>query len=129
MRGVTTMVLQTIQVLVPLATNFTSIGFVFLHAGAIKVGGVALRIDDGDGTVRVLLQGLVLVPVKAVVLQAILILVVLLASNDGTRVRFVFLVFHHVQVARRIVDIHRVLLIHAARGVHVWSAAIDPGRR
>lgn len=115
--SVAAMILQTIQVLVALTTHLAPIGLVLLHARAVKVRRVGLRVDDGKRAVVILLEFLILVPVQPVVLQPVLVLVCLLASNHRTLERLVLLVLHHIQVAGRVVNVHAITIVHVAVGV------------
>jgi len=76
------MILQTVKVLVALATDFAAIGLLLLHADSARVWNGRQRVDDRKATVVILLELLVLMAVLFVVFQSILVLVCLLASYD-----------------------------------------------
>lgn len=113
MSSMASMILQTIQILITLTTNLTPIWLILFHSSAIQIWCIRLRIDDRNGSVRILLKGLVLVAMQTMIFQTVLVFVSLLTSYNRTFVRFVFIVFHYVQMTSRIVDIHCVVFISA----------------
>jgi len=62
-RRVLTVVLETVQVFVALATNFAAVGLLLLHADGPRVGNRGCRVNDGKGAVGVLLELLILMAV------------------------------------------------------------------
>lgn len=77
-------VLEAVQVLVALPAHLAAIWLLFLHADGARVGDRRRRVDDRESAVGVLLQLLILVTVLLVVLETVLVLVGLLAADDGT---------------------------------------------
>ena len=63
MRGVGTVVLEPVKVLVTLAANLTAIGLLLLHSDSSRVGDGCQRIDYREGAVVIFLELLVLVAV------------------------------------------------------------------
>jgi len=57
------MVLETVEVLVPLSAHLAAIRLLFLHADGAGIGYGSQRVDDREGAILVLLQLLVLVAV------------------------------------------------------------------
>jgi hypothetical protein len=116
---VTTMVLQTVQILISLAAVFATIWFLLLHAKRTWVWCRRLGIDDRDCSIWVLLQLLIgvtmlfsvlasaleekkndsIIPCtySLVILESILVLVGLFASDDGT-LEWLIIDFRHLQV-------------------------------
>jgi hypothetical protein len=80
-------VLETVEVLVAFAAYFTAIWLLLLHADSAGVGYGCEGVDDGESAVVVLLELLVLVTMLLVVLQAVLVLVCLFATNNWTAER------------------------------------------
>lgn len=96
-------VLEPVEVLVPLAADIALVRLFLFHAERSRIGGQCRRVDDGEGAVRVLLQILSIVAVlkykvshtsraesirneiagtyRFVILESVLVLVCLLASN------------------------------------------------
>jgi hypothetical protein len=60
-------VFQAVKVLVTLAAGFTAERLLFLHAQCSGVRSTGLRVDDGKGTVSILVQLLCLVTMCLVV--------------------------------------------------------------
>lgn len=108
-----TYIFESVQVLVPLTADLALVRLLLLHAECARVWRRCLRVDDGEGAVAVLMQLLRLVTVRLVVsgrmkseeaarvaetseyiLQAILVLIRLLTSNDRTPKGLVFLPYH-----------------------------------
>ena len=58
-----TVVLEAVEVLVPLATNLAAIWLLLLHTNSARVWYGCSRVDYGKGTIGVLLQLLILVTV------------------------------------------------------------------
>lgn len=104
MRGVPPVVLQPVQVLVPLTANLTPVRLVLVKIGTRRIWGVGPRVNYRKRTVRIGPQLLVLVAVQPVVLQPVLVLVVLIAANHRTLKRPVLISFGHIQPAGRIVN-------------------------
>ena len=61
-----TMILEAVEILVPLAADFAAIGLLFLHADGARIWNRCGRVDDGKGAVRVLFELLILVAVLRV---------------------------------------------------------------
>ena len=62
-RGVGSVVFESVQVLVTFPADFASVGLLLLHADGSGVGNRCEGVDDGEGAVVVLLELLVLVTV------------------------------------------------------------------
>lgn len=122
MSSMASVVLETIQVLVALATDLTTVRLILFHAGSVKVRSVGFRVDDGKRSVVVLLECLVLVAMKTMVLETILVLVCLFAANHRTLERLVLFILHHVQVASWVVNVHAI-------GVGICNRLVDSVRR
>ena len=105
------MVFETVEILVPLAAHLAAIWLLLLHADGTRIGYRGKRVHDGEGTVVVLFQLLVLMAVLhwcqqdileewegrvvvvtylLVILETVLVLVCLLAANDWTLERLDF---------------------------------------
>ena len=56
-------VLETIQVLVALAANLATVRLLLLHADGAGIWNGCRRVDDGEGTIGILLELLILVAV------------------------------------------------------------------
>lgn len=106
------MILQSIQILVSLATDFASIWLVLLHTHAFRVWLVGQRIHYAIRAVLVEMQSLVLVSMHSMVFQSVLILVGLFASNHWTFEWLVFSPFHNVQMPSWIVNAQFIIFIH-----------------
>jgi hypothetical protein len=68
-----TYVFEAVQVLVPLSAHLTLEGLLLLHAQSTRIRGAGLGIDDGEGTVAVLMQLLRRVAVGLVVPTVIVV--------------------------------------------------------
>lgn len=116
-----TYVFQAVKVLVTLAAGFTAERLLLLHAQRSRIRSTGLRVDDGKGTVSILVQLLCLVTMCLVVpaillvcrlaggetpplsspivrgnlLEAVLILVCLFATNYRALEGLVLLRHHH----------------------------------
>lgn len=69
------------------------------------------------------MQGLVLVAVEAVVLESVLVLVGLVAANDGALEGLVLAALHDIEVAGGIVNAHFLVLVEGHGGAghgRVW---------
>lgn len=73
-----------VEILVSLATGFAAIRLLLLHADCAWVWYTRSRVDNRESAIDVLLQLLILVAVLLVIFQTVLVLVRLLATNDGT---------------------------------------------
>lgn len=109
--SVAPVVLETIKVLIPLATYFTSVWLVFFHARSIQVRRVGFRVNDGNSSIGVFFQLLILVPMQTMVFETVLVLVGFFTSNHGTFEWFMLGVFHHIQMTCWVVDIHSVVIV------------------
>lgn len=62
-RGMRTVVFQPVQVLVAFSANFAPVGLLLLHANGSGVWDRSQRIDNGESTVFILFELLILVAV------------------------------------------------------------------
>ena len=53
------MILETVQVLVAFPTDLAPKGFLLFHAQGAGVGGIGLGIDDGESSVCIVMEGLI----------------------------------------------------------------------
>jgi len=81
-RTVLAMVFESVEILVALATHLAAIRLLLLHADGARVGNASSRIYYREGTIRVLLELLILMTMLLVVFETVLVLVSLLAAND-----------------------------------------------
>lgn len=116
------MILQTVKILVSLATNLTSVRLVLLHVHAVGVWRVGQRVDYTVSAVVVEMQHLVLVAVHPMVLESVLVFVRLVAPNHRALERLVLAPLHHVQMAGRVVDAHFVVLVKRTCGLRRLAA-------
>jgi hypothetical protein len=61
--AVLSVILQAIQILIPLATDFASVGLFLLHAHSSGVRDRGNRVNDREGSIRIFLELLILVAV------------------------------------------------------------------
>jgi len=83
-RSMRSVVLETVEVLISLPTYFAAVWLLLLHAHRTGIRNGGERVDNGEGTVVVFLELLILVAMLLVVLETVLVLVCLLATNDWT---------------------------------------------
>jgi len=83
-RSMRTMVLEAVEVLVALATNVATIWLLFLHTNGTRVWYRRQGIDNRESAIVVLFELLILMAMLLVVLETILVLVGLFATDHGT---------------------------------------------
>ena len=112
-------VLQTIEVLVPLAARLAFVWLLLFHPHRAGIWRRCFWVDDGEGAVRIVVKALVIMAMlwlvrtppthlvvgqdtyRLVVFKSVLILISLLTSDHGTAKGLGFVVRHHANYSVR----------------------------